>query len=95
MREYGCPTGKIQYDRPQAAYRDLSGIVRTRNGRADGDIYRCPHCGKWHMTHAHKPKPRGDDDVDHSKKARQRWRLDAERAWQAARLIELTEGDVT
>ncbi len=70
MREYGCQTGKIIYRSPQAAYHCLAGIKTGRKARGEGAIYRCPHCGHWHLAgHNRRGKP---DGVDHREKNKPR-----------------------
>ena len=47
-----CPTGKVAYPTPNAAWRAIAHRnrdTRTRAGKT-GRAYRCPDCGQWHMT---------------------------------------------
>lgn len=51
-----CPTGKIPYPSPAAAWRTIGFMsasrarhTHTRSGRG-GFAYQCGECGQWHTT---------------------------------------------
>jgi hypothetical protein len=46
-------TGKVRYSGRNDARRALSELRRYRGNRFhthEADVYRCIHCGDWHMT---------------------------------------------
>ena len=49
-----CITGKTGHETPQRAWRVKEEILRRNPHSTHGtiDIYRCPHCGKYHLTRA-------------------------------------------
>jgi len=64
-----CPTGKISYPSPAAAWRIIkrmgTGISRythTKSGQ-DADAYHCKICGEWHITHRQRTIGRPAQEV--------------------------------
>jgi hypothetical protein len=46
-----CPSGKIAHQSQIAAQKALfAAYSQHRAGRDESRTYRCPDCGKWHLT---------------------------------------------
>lgn len=54
--DYCETTAQPRYPSPADAQKQADGI-RHRNGGYDARIYRCVHCGAWHIT-GHSKKSR-------------------------------------
>lgn len=50
-----CISGKRPYRDRTEAYEALAAVRRRRKRRAEREVYRCPHCGSWHLA---SPKPK-------------------------------------
>lgn len=52
--------GKMGHDTAGEARRHLSAL-KSKHGYQDGEVYRCEHCGRWHVgrrLHSSKRRPR-------------------------------------
>jgi len=48
-----CPTSKRSYRTRRKAIVALDQLRTRRDkgyGRSERRVYRCPHCGEWHLT---------------------------------------------
>ena len=52
---YCKASGKTCYATKQKAYK-MAEKLRGPNGRALMDIYKCPSCKMYHLTHKHRTK---------------------------------------
>lgn len=64
-----CPTGKICYPSPAAAWRTIGFMsnnrarhTHTKSGRG-GFAYQCQECGQWHTTRGQRTVGRPAQEV--------------------------------
>lgn len=50
-------SGKTCHDSKSSALRHMSNLIR-RKGKAGGDVYKCKHCEKFHITKSKSINPK-------------------------------------
>jgi hypothetical protein len=51
MTDKGWCAGKVGYNSPQQAHRQLNKRRSNRGGYGKAHVYKCPACAKYHIGH--------------------------------------------